>query len=90
MKRMFVSNLSSETSEQDVVSLFSQYGTVRGVRLARDVFSGRCRGFCLIDMEGHEARAAMAALDGKDFNGRNLRVKEEDAAARKRGRHGRR
>lgn len=89
MKRMFVSNLSSETQEKDVVSLFSQYGTVRGVRLARDVFSGRCRGFCLIDMEGHEARAAMAALDGKDFNGRSLRVKEEDAT-RKRGRTGRR
>lgn len=81
MKTVFVSNLAAETREQDVVGLFSQFGKVRGVKLSRDVFSGKCKGFCLVDMEGHEARAAIAGLDGKDFNGRSLRVKEEQAQA---------
>ncbi len=60
------------------------------MKLVRDVFSGKCKGFALIDMEGHEARAAIAGLDGKDFKGRSLRVNEEKPKAKGRGRGGRR
>lgn len=86
MKRMFVGNLPPETTEDDVRELFSQHGTVRGVNLARDVFSGKCKGFAFVDMEGHEARAAIAGLDGSQFKGKALRVNEEKPKGKTRGR----
>ena len=86
MKTMFVRNLTPETTEEDVRELFSQYGTVRDVKLSTDLFSGKCRGFGLVDMEGHEARAAMAALDGTQFKGKDLRVGEDRQKAKRSGR----
>ncbi|MDD3517886.1 MAG: RNA-binding protein [Chromatiales bacterium] len=77
MLKMYVGNLSPETQERELTELFSQFGKVRSVRLASDVFTGRCRGFGFIEMEGHEARAAIAGLDGRDFKGQALRVNEE-------------
>lgn len=77
MLKMFVGNLPADTNEEEVKGLFSEHGTVRSIRLATDVFTGRCKGFGFIEMEGHEARAAMAALNGKSFRGNNLRVNEE-------------
>jgi len=77
MRKMYVGNLSPDTRETDVRDLFSHHGTVRSIRLASDVFSGKCRGFGFVEMEGHEARAAIAALDGAVFNGRPIKVNEE-------------
>lgn len=77
MRKMYVGNLSPDTRETDVRDLFSQHGMVRSIRLASDVFSGKCRGFGFVEMEGHEARAAIAALDGAVFNGRPIKVNEE-------------
>jgi RNA recognition motif-containing protein len=71
--------------------MFSEYGTVRSIKIAADVFSGRCKGFAFIEMEGHEARAAIAALDGKTVGDRSLRVNFEDPRGARGGRgHGRR
>ncbi|RLA25357.1 MAG: RNA-binding protein [Gammaproteobacteria bacterium] len=86
MKKLFIGNLSSNTSEQELEALFSGFGTVRSLQLVTDVFSGQCKGFGFIEMEGHEARAAIAGLDGKDFNGKSLRVSFETAKAGRRGR----
>ena len=86
MKKMFVGNLPTDASEEAVRALFSEYGTVRSIHLVNDVFTGKCRGFGFVEMEGHEARAAMAALDGKTFSGKSLRVRYEDARAGGRGR----
>lgn len=86
MKTMYVGNLAPETTEDDVRQLFSQYGTVRAVKLATDVFTGRCRGFGTVAMEGHEARAAVAALDGKTVGEKSLRVRFENPKARGRRR----
>ncbi len=77
MKKMYVGNLSADTREADIRELFSQHGTVRSIRLAADVFTGKCRGFGFVEMEGHEARAAIAALDGTMFKGKPIRVNEE-------------
>ena len=85
MKTMFIGNLSPETREDDVRELFTQYGTVRGIKLAMDVFSGKCRGFATVDMEGHEARAAMSGLNGTMYHGKALRVGEERAKPKGRG-----
>ncbi|NIR62036.1 MAG: RNA-binding protein [Gammaproteobacteria bacterium] len=90
MKTMFVGNLAPETREDEIQELFSHYGTVRGVKLVIDVFSGTCRGFGFVEMEGHEARAAMAGLDGSPFKDRALRVREEREKAGHRRRGGRR
>jgi RNA recognition motif-containing protein len=86
MKKMFVGSLAEDTTEQDIQDLFSQYGTVRSISLITDVFSGKCKGFGFVEMEGHEARAAIAGLDGKLFKGRPVKVREEQPRANKGGR----
>ncbi|MFA7095311.1 MAG: RNA-binding protein [Gammaproteobacteria bacterium] len=87
MKKVFVGNLPSDTTEEDILALFSQHGRVRSLKLNTDVFTGACRGFGFVEMEGHEARAAIAGLNGKTFKGRPLRVNmEEPRNARHRGR----
>ncbi len=78
---MFVGNLPADASEQAVRELFSEFGTVRSIHLAADIFTGKCRGFGFVEMEGHEARAALAALDGKTFSGKSLRVRFDDPRA---------
>lgn len=85
---MYVGNLPEDATEASVTDLFSEFGKVRSVSIASDVFSGRCRGFGFIEMEGHEARAAIAGLDGKTFGGKSLRVRYEEprAGGKRRGR----
>ena len=48
------------------------------MKLVKDLFSGNCKGFGFIEMEGHEARAAITGLDGKSFEGNLLKVKYEE------------
>lgn len=82
---MFVGNLPADANEDAVRKLFSEFGTVRSIHIATDVFTRKCRGFGFIEMEGHEARAAIAGLDGKSFGDKTLRVRFEDKD-RRRGR----
>jgi RNA recognition motif-containing protein len=77
MKAISVRNLPSDATEDEVSALFSQHGKVFKVKLVRDVFKGTCRGFGVVNMEGHEARIAMAALDGKSLRGNSLKVEED-------------
>ena len=88
MLKLFVGNLPPETRESDIRSLFGEYGTVRSVDLAQDIFTGKSKGFCFVEMEGHEARAAVAALDGKSIEGAGgfLRVRLDQPRGRKPGR----
>ena len=67
----------SPKTETAVAALFSEYGTVRSIKLVADVFSGKCRGFGFIEMEGHEARAAIAGLNGRTYGDKSLRVNFE-------------
>jgi len=77
MIKLSIRNLPRSTTEQSLTDLFSQYGTVRGLTLAKDLFSGDCKGFATIDMEGHEARAAIAGLDGSEQDGRQIHVSKD-------------
>jgi RNA recognition motif-containing protein len=89
VKKMFISNLPADASEESVRELFSDFGVVRSVSISSDVFSRRCRGFGTVAMEGHEARAAIAGLNGKTVDNKSLRVRFEDptkAKARRRRR----
>jgi RNA recognition motif-containing protein len=75
-KKMYVGNLPFETTEDDVRELFEEYGEIESVAMITDRDSGRFRGFCFVEMDNAAASAAIAALDGKDYAGRDLRVNE--------------
>ena len=82
MKKLFVGNLPQDATEESVNEMFSAYGTVRSISVASDIFTGRCKGFGFIEMEGHEARAAQAGLDGNMVgDDRSLRVRFDDPRA---------
>ena len=85
MLKLFVANLPADTTEKEFTEMFSAHGRVRSIKLSNDIFSGKCRGFGSVEMEGHEARAAIAALNGKELRGKPLRVGEERKDAGKRG-----
>ncbi|HET6545478.1 MAG TPA: RNA-binding protein [Rhodanobacteraceae bacterium] len=69
-----VRGLPRSMTEQALSELFSRYGRVHKLKLAMDPFKGECRGFAELSMEGHEARAAIAGLDGSTQDGASLRV----------------
>ena len=82
-----VRGLASSTTEDGLIALFSQYGTVHSAKLVTDLFTGKCRGFAEVKMEGHEARQAIDALNFKEIDGSTLRVevsKGPKKAARRR------
>jgi len=88
VKKLFIGGLPPSTTEESLQALFSQYSTMRSLKLVKDLFSGDCKGFGFLEMEGHEARAAIAELDGKSFEGSLLKVKFEEE--RGKGNKGRR
>ena len=75
--RLYIGNLSYNTTENQLQDLFAQHGPVTNVDLIMDKFSGRPRGFGFITMETNEgAEAAIQALNGKNVDGRDLMVNE--------------
>lgn len=75
-KKIYVGNLSFQATEDDVRDLFSQYGAVSSVAMITDRETGRFRGFCFVEMDDSSANEAISALDGKEVDGRALRVNE--------------
>ncbi|MCA9936290.1 MAG: RNA-binding protein [Anaerolineales bacterium] len=73
---MYVGNLSFQATETQVRDLFAEYGSVESVAWITDRDTGRFRGFCFVEMDPSAADAAIAALDGKEIDGRNLRINE--------------
>ena len=74
MLTLFVRSLPPTTTEADLMELFGNYGKVFDLKLSRDLFTGKARGTATINMEGHQARAAIAGLDGADFGGKTIYV----------------
>src|ERR1700761_3782435 len=75
--KLYVGNLSYNTTENQLQDLFAAYGPVTSVDLIMDKFSGRPRGFGFVTMETKEAgKAAVQALNGKNVDGRDLTVNE--------------
>ena len=74
-KKLFVGNLPFSTTEEEVVSMFSDFGTVVDAALIKDRMSGRSKGIAFVTFETvEEANAAIEGLNGKDIDGRALVV----------------
>ncbi|HEY9849998.1 MAG TPA: RNA-binding protein [Leptolyngbyaceae cyanobacterium] len=72
---IYVGNLSYEVTQEDINEVFAEYGTVKRVQLPVDRETGRMRGFAFVEMETEaEESAAIDALDGAEWMGRNLKV----------------
>src|ERR1700685_3910781 len=77
MKNLFVGNMSFQTTAADLRALFEPFGQLARVHVATDRETGKARGFGFVEMVNDaEAAKAIAALDGKDLGGRNLKVNE--------------
>lgn len=75
--KLYVGNLSFDTTENDLQDLFSAAGAVREAVLIQDKMTGKSRGFAFVTMSSDdEAQAAIAQFHGKDYQGRNLTVNE--------------
>lgn len=72
---IYVGNLSYQVTQDDLTHVFAEYGTVKRVQLPTDRETGRLRGFGFIEMETEaEETAAIEALDGAEWMGRDLKV----------------
>ncbi len=75
--KLYVGNLSFQTSSEDLQQLFSQVGTVESASVVEDRETGRSRGFGFVEMASkEEGQKAIEQFNGKDLNGRNLNVNE--------------
>jgi RNA recognition motif-containing protein len=84
--KIYVGNMSYDTSEDDLRKAFEAHGQVDSAKVITDRDTGRAKGFGFVEMSSDtEAKAAMEALNEKDFQGRMLKVSE----ARARGEGGR-
>jgi RNA recognition motif-containing protein len=74
-KKLYVGNISFDTTSDDLIQAFSQYGTVLGAQIISDRDTGRSRGFAFVEMHtgGDEA---IAAMNGAQLQGRTLTVNE--------------
>ena len=78
--KLYVGNLSFNTTEGDLQNMFAEAGTVQSVSIIEDRETGRSRGFGFVEMATkEEASAAIASFDGKEIDGRNLKVNEARA-----------
>jgi len=75
-KRIYVGNLSYQTTENDLSSLFEQAGQVESVNIITDRDTGRSKGFGFVEMSNEDADKAIAQFNGTEINGRALTVNE--------------
>ena len=87
--KLYVGNLSFQTSSADLQELFAQAGTVESASVVEDRDTGRSRGFGFVEMSSkEEGQAAIAQFNGKEINGRNLTVNEAKPREDRGGRGG--
>ncbi len=75
--KLYVGNLSFDTSSSDLEQIFGEFGTVESATVVEDRETGRSRGFGFVEMSSQEeGERAIAELNGKEFEGRELKVNE--------------
>lgn len=88
-KKIYVGNMNYNTTEDTLRQLFAQFGEVVSVNVITDRYTGRAKGFGFVEMASEDAaRSAMAALNGKDVDGRQLKVNEANDRPRDNNRSG--
>ena len=88
-KKLYVGNLSYDTTDSDLQKLFEEHGTVESAQVIKDRETGRSKGFGFVEMGSEqEAQAAINALNGKDMGGRALTVNEAKPREDRGGRSG--
>jgi RNA recognition motif-containing protein len=75
-KRLYVGNLSYQTTETDLTNLFEQVGQVESANIITDRDTGRSKGFGFVEMGNEDAEKAIAQFNGTELNGRALTVNE--------------
>jgi RNA recognition motif-containing protein len=75
-KKIYVGNLSFQSTEDQVREMFSEFGTIESIAMINDRDTGRFRGFAFVEMEDSAANAAIKALNGKQMDDRELTVNE--------------
>ena len=79
---IYVGNLSWSMTDDDLMNLFTEHGTVTSAKILKDKMNGRSKGFGFVEMEDDEAaKAAIAALNEVDVQGRKLIVNESQPRA---------
>ncbi|MFB3111880.1 MAG: RNA recognition motif domain-containing protein [Gemmatimonadales bacterium] len=87
--KIYVGNLSFDTTETQLNELFSEFGEVHDATLITDRETGRPRGFGFVEMRNDQAaRDAIGALDGKEVGGRSIKVNEAKARTERPARGG--
>lgn len=85
-KNIYVGNLPFSTTDEELNNLFAPYGTVTAARVIKDRITERSRGFGFVEMENDgEADKAVAEMNGKDIDGRPLKVSEAKPREDRRG-----
>ena len=75
--KLYVGNISFNTSNQDLNDIFGEFGAVESANVVEDRETGRSRGFGFVEMSSKsEGEAAISALNGKEVDGRELKVNE--------------
>jgi cold-inducible RNA-binding protein len=87
-KKLYVGNLSFQTTESELDDLFAQAGEVESVRIITDRDTGRSRGFGFVEMNEENAEKAISQFNGQELDGRALTVNEARPQANRGGRGG--
>ena len=90
MTRLYVGNLPYSANEDAIRALFAEFGTVQNLSLVNDRQTGTPRGFGFVEMSSDDAVKAMHGLNGKDFDGRPMKVSEAQDRERGGNSHSRR
>ena len=86
---IYVGNLSQEVTEDDLKTAFDAYGKVESLRIIKDNYTGKSKGFAFVEMpDNAEAQAAIDGLNDKDFRGNKLKVNTARPRTENRGGRG--
>ena len=81
---IYIGNLSDHTTEDMLKTLFAEFGEIESVKVIKDRFSGRTKGYGFIDMPSNsEADQAIKALNGNRLDGSHIKVKPADSGGKK-------
>jgi cold-inducible RNA-binding protein len=86
MKKLYVGNIPYNATEVDLKELFSEYGEIESLKIMKDEFTDRSKGFGFVEMVKEEdAKKTIATLNGKDFKGKSLTVAEARPQQKRQG-----